>query len=235
MALRDSIRRCCPANAFSLVELLVVIGIIALLIGLLLPSLQRAREQSVRVHCSNNLRQIMVGSLGYSAESHGYLPYPDWALVQYTQAGWLYLPGTTFTAEAVQTGVLWPWLRSQNIYRCKLDIGPFPTGSAHLMTSYLMNGAVCGFGRIVPTPSFKVQKFRPDAVIFFEADEREDNGLWNDGSNFPSEGTTIRHNRGSSVAMIDGHVEWYTAKTYAIKLNIGPGPLWCAPDTIDGH
>jgi prepilin-type N-terminal cleavage/methylation domain-containing protein/prepilin-type processing-associated H-X9-DG protein len=46
---------------------------------------------------------------------------------------------------------------------------------------------------------------------------------------------TSRHNGGSSVAVIDGHVEWYTAKKYAIALNISPGPLWFAPDTANGH
>ena len=121
------------------------------------------------------------------------------------------------------------------MYQCRLDTGPFPAGSYHLITSYLMNGAVCAFGRLAPTPSFKVHMLRPDAIIFFEADEREGAGFWNDGSNYPDEGTTVRHNRGSSVAVIDGHVEWLTAKAYAQKLEMGPGPLWCAPDTANGH
>jgi prepilin-type N-terminal cleavage/methylation domain-containing protein/prepilin-type processing-associated H-X9-DG protein len=63
-----------PRKAFTLVELLVVIGIIAVLIAILLPTLSRVRQQGNAVKCASNLRQLTLALTNYAAEYKGRFP-----------------------------------------------------------------------------------------------------------------------------------------------------------------
>jgi prepilin-type N-terminal cleavage/methylation domain-containing protein len=66
-----------PRRGFTLVELLVVVGVIVILIALLLPALQKARDQANVIACQSNLRQTYMGIVMYANDNRQWIPYPN--------------------------------------------------------------------------------------------------------------------------------------------------------------
>ena len=63
-----------PLHGFTLIELLVVISIIALLLSILMPALNKVKKQAIKVVCATNLRQWGIAWIGYASDSNGSLP-----------------------------------------------------------------------------------------------------------------------------------------------------------------
>jgi len=175
--------RCVGAKAFTLIELLVVIAIIAILIGMLLPAIQKVRDAAARAQSMNNLKQMGLAINNMADVYQGQLP---------SGSTNIYPPGTTSTGNL---GTLYfhmlPFIEQQNLYNAvynwnttkfgtpipgvstvvKTYIAPAdPTNSTSAspgLTSYVPNAAVFGGDFIIQDPAapFPMEGSSPTIVF----------------------------------------------------------------------
>jgi prepilin-type N-terminal cleavage/methylation domain-containing protein/prepilin-type processing-associated H-X9-DG protein len=105
-------------GAFTLIELLVVIGIIALLIAIILPALNKAREQAKMVACMSNLRQLCAATFMHNDEFKEQYPAPAW-IGDHEPDDWIYWEAGLDPTQ----GVLMPYLGGYipGVLRCPSD------------------------------------------------------------------------------------------------------------------
>jgi type II secretory pathway pseudopilin PulG len=146
-------------RAFALVELMVVILTLAVLAALVAPALARSDDDSKRMVCVNNLRQLGMAANMYPADNDDYLAFCNWGFTPWP--GWLYagannkMPNPnndtwhTNPIGAWETGLWFKYVQKTNAYLCPVDIeSPTFTKNQRFneLSGYVMNGAQAGFG-----------------------------------------------------------------------------------------
>jgi prepilin-type N-terminal cleavage/methylation domain-containing protein/prepilin-type processing-associated H-X9-DG protein len=244
-------------SGFTLVELLVVIGIIALLISILLPSLSKARKASNTTKCLAQHKQLMAAFILYANEWKGAVPWPGYDAANPTHtpgyAGWEYDAnhrvnnGPPWDPKDVENGSIYVYLNTHKVYRCPEDQGPWnPTTDVQFLSSYIMNGTLCADRNASdptkPSNVFKITRFKPDTAVFWEIGTGPSlpSGQKNDSSNSPDQGITVKHSKGTTISFIDGHAEVWSLDTYVTEMNMAGGSnggsrLWRDPeDPLNG-
>lgn len=177
-------------RAFTLIELLVVIAIIAVLMAILMPSLKRAKEQARSLHCRSNVRTLGMAWFMYKDENDakivsGQTPGPTGT------PAWVTIPPNAGTApieakkEYIKQGLLWPYVREIDVYRCPSDRRKNSPGHLYAYRTYSIAGGMAGMGdtnpwQILPCRNYTDIKQPATKYVFLaECDKRGyNNGSW---------------------------------------------------------
>lgn len=221
------------SKGFTLIELLVVIAIIAILAGLLLPVLAKAKQKAMGISCMSNLKQLQVCYQMYVGDFNDFVP-PNFAVstASLTNAWVLGNPKTDTTTANIESGVLYSYNRSVKIYVCPADKSmtsasmSAPQGVPRNRTysiDYILGGdmanAITKHTAILnPSPSQK--------SVFWDEDPRSiDNGAFG----IRPTGTWVwwnlpgsSHNKACGVSFADGRAEIWKWKDSSV-LAIGAG------------
>ncbi len=212
------------ATGFSLVELLVVIGIIGILIGLLLPTLTRVREAANTVKCAAQLRQIGQGIIAYTATHDGMLPpwsghhaYPnDIAPDDKFGPGWILLIEPNLGAKPDSPLFKCPSYRSDEFavtyflearYTGRQTVGgpSMPISKIRLASQFVLSGDVTNT-YWYPSPigswdrgfdNIDKDDYVQECILFF-GETHADTAVEGGGFNM--------HRAGNNVLFADGHV-----------------------------
>ena len=197
-------------TGFTLIELLVVIAIIALLMAILIPALNRAREQGKRAACLHNLKGLVLAWIMYTDDNDGRLVRGNAG----NDDGWVRRIGTLPIEEpieeqldAIRNGLLFEYAKMAKLYRC-------PVAKRNEMRTYStvhsMNGAkFTGSGDVYKKLS---EIRRPGERLVFLDDYGEDwDACWAVWYTQPSWWNPIpmRHHGGTTLAFAEGHCEWW--------------------------